>query len=226
MKWEDKGMVIAMEPLGDAKVLLTLLTETRGKHKGVWRRPKNHFLQPGHGVEARWNARLQEHLGTWQLDCLTSDLSPWLKSPSLLAALQCACYLACTLLPEREACPRVYHAFLDLMTRRTLRAYCQYELALVNHCCFPMPLTACTFGDALTLPSYVSPKTGRPVCAMHAHPYTPRLLPLPAFFYDPSAETSEDDIKVALKMTGYLLMKNVLEPMEKSFPSAREGLVS
>ncbi len=69
-------------------------------------------LQPGNRVEARWRARLAEHLGMLTCEITHAFAAAVLDDPDRLAALSAACSVAEAAVPEREPCQPVYDGLL------------------------------------------------------------------------------------------------------------------
>lgn len=72
MEWSDEGIILGVRRHGEAAAIVELLTREHGRHLGMVRggassrmRP---LLQPGNSVLAVWRARLDEHLGYYQLE--------------------------------------------------------------------------------------------------------------------------------------------------------------
>ena len=71
MEWTDEGIVLGVRRHGESSAIVELLTRGHGRHLGLVRggasarmRP---LLQPGNSVSAVWRARLDEHLGYYQM---------------------------------------------------------------------------------------------------------------------------------------------------------------
>ena len=131
MRWNDEAIVLGLKGLGENKKVVTLLTCNHGRHKGVWRCPKNFgCLQPGQRVLASWYGRLEEHLGSWSFEIGPSFLMFLLQDKWLLMAAQSGVALCDLLLPEREHQGLVYEALRHFLQERTLETYCFFELTL------------------------------------------------------------------------------------------------
>ena len=72
MEWTDEGIILGVRRHGESSAIVELLTRDHGRHLGLVRggagsrmRP---VLQPGNSVSALWRARLDEHLGYYQLE--------------------------------------------------------------------------------------------------------------------------------------------------------------
>ena len=116
-RWTDEGIVLSADPLGENSALLTCFTADHGLAKGVVKgaRRKAAYLQAGNRLSLTWSARLEEHLGTWTLEPLSSVGSCLLNQPLALAALSSALSLTGTVLPEREPQKEVFHQILSLL---------------------------------------------------------------------------------------------------------------
>ena len=111
MEWTDEGIVLGVRRHGESSAIVELLTREHGRHLGLVRggagsrmRP---LLQPGNSVTALWRARLDEHLGYYQLE------GTRLRAASLLAsshAVYGVTHLAslARLLPERDPHADIY----------------------------------------------------------------------------------------------------------------------
>jgi DNA repair protein RecO (recombination protein O) len=66
---------------------------------------------------------------------------------------------------------------------------------------------------------YVSPKSGRAVCAEAGEPYKDKLFRLPDFY-------GEFDIADGLRLTGYFLEHRMLEAHHKQMPATRNRLAA
>src|SRR5258705_2329540 len=118
MEWIDDGIVLGVRRHGESSAIVELLTRAHGRHLGLVRggssKRMRPMLQPGNSVRAVWRARLDEHLGYYQIE------GTRLRAATLLAsshAVYGATHLAslARLLPERDP-----HEDIYLMLERTL----------------------------------------------------------------------------------------------------------
>jgi DNA repair protein RecO (recombination protein O) len=227
MRWQDEAVLLAFHLLGENKRVVTVLSRYHGTYKGIWRSTKQtRTLQPGTLVQAHWNARLEENMGTWTFDPIFEPLAFVKNDPLLLLALQSALVLIHESLPERELHSAVFESLKRLLCGLTLKDYCLFERTLLNQTSFPLDLTACAAtGDTLNL-RYVSPKSGRAVSERGAGIYRDRLLPLPLFFLDdvPGYTPSGQEILAALRLTGYFLERYSLKNRSHMMPLVRQQL--
>jgi DNA repair protein RecO (recombination protein O) len=217
MKWVDEGIVLALRPFGEGAKFATILTREHGRHAGILKisAKKANTIQPGILVQARWVARLQEHLGSWQLEPQTTWAS-WFSDPKKLAALSSAMSLTDKLLPERHPYPELYSLLLEFIGHHLsqpvwLEAYVDYELALLQQLGFGLDLSCCAATGATSELVYISPKSGRAVCREAAVGYESKLLPLPSYWLNPIKCIPEFQLYQGLQVSGYFLAKHLSE---------------
>ena len=98
MEWSASGRIIAVRPHGETSAVIEVLTAEHGRHAGLVRGGRSKslrpILQPGNRVSVTWRARLENHLGGFQIE--GEDLSAGLvmEDPLALAGLNAACAMA------------------------------------------------------------------------------------------------------------------------------------
>ncbi|HXF90652.1 MAG TPA: DNA repair protein RecO [Candidatus Nitrosotenuis sp.] len=229
MKWTDEGIILALRPLGEGGWIASLLTRKHGRHVGVLKvTPKNrHSLQPGIVTQAIWRARLSEHLGTWSLEA-TSNWALWFHDSLKLAALSSAVTLTDKLLPERHPYEDLYellHNFITfyLMGAQWLKAYVNYEMALLEMLGFGLDLSSCVVTGSQEDLIYISPKSGRSVSREAAVGYESKLLPLPCYWRSPMESPPDHQLFQGLQVTGHFLAKHLTE---NGLPHIRSHLLN
>ncbi len=113
MEWRDRGIIIGTRRHGETSLILEVMTEQRGRHLGLVRggrsRRQQPVLQPGNEVELTWRARLDEHLGTFQVEPLALAAARLMEQPSGIYGIQLlASHLR--LLPERDRHSELFRA--------------------------------------------------------------------------------------------------------------------
>ncbi len=227
--WQDQGIVLAVRPHGENGAIVSLLTEAQGRHAGYVRGAQGSrmrgTLEAGNIVDAHWQARNNEDLGSLKLELARSPAAHFMQDPLKLAALQSACALCDAALPEREGHPGLFHGLQALF--ETLDsdvwgpAYVMWEMAFLKELGFSLKLDGCAGGGDDRNLAYVSPKTGRAVSVEAGGPYKEKLLALPGFLKpDPSGGEGED-ILTGLKLTGYFLEHWAFTHHTKGVPEAR-----
>jgi DNA repair protein RecO (recombination protein O) len=240
MEWSEDGLVLAARQHGESSTIVTLLTLGHGRHAGLVRgggssRARGVY-QPGNLVSAVWRARLTEHLGNFHCELLRGYAGPLLEDPFRLATLGAICAVAESALPEREPHPDVFTQALFLVGMLAegesrvsgascLAAYVRWELTLLRELGYGLDLSSCAVtGEAKDL-AFVSPKSGRAVSDGAAGLWRDRLLALPAFLVEETAEAEPAAVRQGLALTGWFLDRYVYGPQERRVPPARLRLV-
>jgi DNA repair protein RecO (recombination protein O) len=236
MQWDDEAIVLGVKRHGEASAILEVMTREHGRHLGLVRgaagarlRP---VLQPGNRVSVTWRARLDEHLGHYQVEGLDLAAARLLDAAHALYGLMHVAAL-CRLLPERDPHPQI-HAGLDHVlgalsdARLAGPRMARFELQLLSELGFGLDLESCAATGTTADLVYVSPKSGRAVSRVAGLPWHDRLLPLPAFLGEPEpAEApSAADLADGFAMTGFFLERYVLEPRGLTMLEARSSFVS
>lgn len=240
MKWQDQGIVLSARRHGESSWILSLLTYDHGRHVGMARVSKKDqiLLQMGNLVQATWTARLPEHLGTWQLELISSPLARIMSDSLKLTALTSMIHLLDQVLAERHAYPHIYNSLDSFIKRfssdcsqdleiqtRWLSDYVRFELMLLEQLGYGLDLSTCaSTGQRVDL-AYVSPKSGRAVSQGAGLPYQDRLFRLPSFLMQEGENgqvCSFVDLINGLKMTGYFLSQNLFSEGSKTgLPESR-----
>lgn len=188
MEWRDQGLVLAARPHGETSIILDVLTREHGRHSGVVRggisRKQAPFMQSGVLLDLTWRARLEEHVGSFVAEPITSFAAQALSDRLLLSGLNSVCALLRQSLPEREANQALFQDTLALLQMFDLvevwpLAYVRWEQKVLDHLGYGLDLETCAVtGQAQDL-IYISPKSGRAVSAAAGEAWKERLLPLP-----------------------------------------------
>jgi|SRR5579862_9106839 len=233
MEWHDRGIVLAERRHGESGAIVSLLTAEHGRHAGRVRstqgaRTRGVFV-PGNLVQASWRARLDEHLGTYTAELLTPFAARVLDDPGRLAGLASACALCEQALPEREPHAGAFaalHALMeDVAAPSWPAAYVRWEVGFLTELGFGLDLRCCAVTGTTEDLSFVSPRTGRAVSTAAAAPWRGRLLALPRFLIDRTADPAADDLRAGLALTGHFLVAHLFAPHGWAEPAARTRLL-
>lgn len=221
-----------MRPHGESAAIIEVLTSAHGRHAGVVRggasRRMAATLQPGTGLALAWQARLDDHIGSFTVEPLRSR-AHLLTDRLALAGLLSACALLRVALPEREPHDGLYPVTLAMFdalgSDGWTSVYLRWELCLLEELGFGLDLGACAVTGAAEGLAYVSPKTGRAVTQSAAGDWADRLLPLPEGLTD-DAPMSARAVLQGLSLTGHFLDRG-LRPVlnERPLPEARARLI-
>lgn len=234
MDWRDHGILLTSRRHGETSAIVEVFTEAHGRHAGVVRggtsRKIAPILQPGAQLDVLWRARLEEHIGTFQVEPLRSRAAAAFSGRLALSGLNAVVSLLSFCLPEREPHPAIYkqtEQLMDLLGQDDIwpLAYLRWELALLEELGFGLDLSACAVTGATEGLAFVSPKTGRAVCTVGAGDWADRLLPLPPCL---RGEGDAPDVEIAagLQTTGYFLENRVAPALGHTpLPQARARFV-
>jgi DNA repair protein RecO (recombination protein O) len=235
MQWSDEGIVLGVKRHGEANAILELMTRAHGRHLGLVRggagsrlRP---VLQPGNRLICTWRARLDEHLGHYVVEALDQRAASFLPLPHALYGMTHIAAL-CRLLPERDPHAHVHGALEEVLATLTDRrgagaSVVRFELMMLAELGFGLDLATCAASGRADDLIYVSPKSGRAVSREAGEPWKDKLLALPAFLRDVDAdEPPPQDVADGFALTGFFLLRHVLEPRGQGFAEARASLIA
>jgi DNA repair protein RecO (recombination protein O) len=236
MEWTDEGIVLGTRRHGEGNAILEVMTRAHGRHLGLVRggagtrmRP---VLQPGNSVQATWRARLDQHLGYFTVEGLQLRAAAFLAHAHAVYGVSHLAAL-CRLLPERDPHPNVHDGLAAILGEPDDRiglavGVARFELQLLAELGFGLDLDRCAAtGDEVDL-TYVSPKSGRAVSQAAGAPWHERLLRLPPFLRAEqiAARPSPEELAEAFALTGYFLMRHVVEQREARISDARDQFVA
>lgn len=235
MEWTDEGTIIGLKAHGESAVILEVMTRDHGRHLGRVRGGRSQkaqpALQPGNAVSLVWRARLDEHLGEYKVELLTSHAARLMAAPVALYGLGTLAGLL-RLLPERDPHPGLYEGLALLVSHLDEPALApalivRFELAMLGELGFGLDLTRCAATGSTDELSHVSPKSGKAVSRPAAQPYLDRLLTLPAFLSEGQGgrAPSAADILAGFALTGFFLRRHIWEPRGLREPPERERLI-
>lgn len=189
------------------------------------------ILLPGNQVEATLSARTETQLAQGSVE-LVHSRGPLLQEPLPAAAIDWACALTATALPEGQPYPRLYEALDGLLAAIEAApsaggwgaALVRYELLVLTELGFGLDLDRCAVSGSNDDLVAVSPRSGRAVSAAEAGPYAGKLLALPRFIRD-GGLAGWQDILDGLQLTGHFLMRDVVTDRSAPVGEARLRLV-
>jgi DNA repair protein RecO (recombination protein O) len=234
MQWTDEAIVLGARRHGETSVILELMTRERGRHLGLVRggfgRRLRGVLQPGNSLRATWRARLDEHLGNYQVEGLNLRAAGFLGAAYAVHGVTHIAAL-CRLLAEREPHGGMYsqlEAILDSLddAHATATRIACFELAFLAELGFGLDLSACAATGGRTDLVYVSPRTGRAVSRSAGEAYRDKLMRLPVFFREEGVPASAADLTDAFALTGFFLDRHAFAPRGLVLPEARSHFLA
>lgn len=227
--WGSPAIVLHTRPHGEGAAVASLLTEEHGRHlgyvHGVSRQQP--VLQPGTFVQASWQARVSDQLGTFKLEMM-QPLNPTIFNDAYrISALLSACALCEAALPEREVHANIFNGLSQLVNMLAEEywgvSYVFWELSFLKELGFSLDWKKCAVTNTADDLEYMSPKSGRAVSKMAGEEYKDKLLPLPLFLKNSKSEQAGDmeDVLTGLKLTRYFLDKWVFAQTRQETPPPR-----
>lgn len=228
MRFSTPAIVVALRPHGEHGAVVRLMTPDHGLQaayvRGARGRRLRPVLLPGNEIEATLAARTETQLPQATVELLHSR-GPLIVEPLPAAAIDWACVLTATALPEGQPYSRLYQALDGLLAAVEAApsasgwgaALVRYELLLLAELGFGLDLESCAVSGGKDDLVAVSPRSGRAVSAATAEPYAGKLLPLPRFIREGGAAVWPD-ILDGLELTGHFLMRDLLT--DRSAPAA------
>lgn len=234
MEWRDTGILLSTRSHGETSAIIEVFTSLHGRHAGVVRggtsRKIAPSLQPGAQLDLLWRARLEDHIGSYQVEPLRSRAVAAMGDRLSLAGLNAVTALLCFSLPEREAHAALYREterLLDLLGQPEIwpLAYLRWELRLLDELGYALRLDSCAVTGTRDDLIYVSPKSGHAVSKDAAGEWANRLLPLPAVLRG-EGEAPDTEVAQAFITTGYFLRAHLAHDLgNKPLPDARARFV-
>lgn len=235
MEWRDQGILLSHRRHGESAAIIEVFTPAQGRCAGVVRggasRRMAPLLQPGAQVDVTWRARLEDHIGTFNVEPVRARTGA-LADRLALSGLTAVCALLRFALPERDPHPPLYvqsERLLDLLDRPDIwpLAYLGWEKALLEEMGFGLDLGRCAvLGERANDLSYVSPRTGRAVSRAGAGDWATRLLPLPPCLLG-QGPAPDAEILQGLDVTGHFLRHHLAPHLgDRPLPDARARFVA
>lgn len=243
MEWNDKGIILGVKRHGETSAILEVMTKAHGRCMGLVRGGRSSrlraVLQIGNCVDLTWRARLEEHLGTFQVEGENLRAANLMDQPLGIHGVQTiAAHLR--MLPERDPHIGLYEAaqiILDNLDEPHTagRLLIKFELALLNELGFGLDLSECAATGSKENLIWVSPKSGRAVSRSAGLPYEKQLLALPDFLIDQipdqSANSMSDEkpkslnLEHGFKLSFHFLERHCYVPRAIVPPQERDGLI-
>ena len=181
MKLESNGIIVSMRPFGERDAVAHIFTESHGVLSGMLRGAVVAKNKPmvGQMGAVSWNARLDSQLGAFHFEAQKNLAIGAMIDSGKLKYINSMFALIETLLPEREPYPNLYAATITTLADINPDAYLKWELDLLRDLGYALDLTKCSGCGRTDGLVYLSPRTGRAVCADCGAPYVDKLFRLP-----------------------------------------------
>jgi DNA repair protein RecO (recombination protein O) len=235
MHIQAQAIVCAVLAHGEHGAVARLMTPEDGLRPGYVRGGRSRRLRPalvpGNIVQAEFRARSEDQLAALTVELVRSR-APLLAEALPAAAIDWACALTATALPEAQPFPELHSALDGLLSaieaapaaRGWAVGLVRYELLLLAELGFGLDLTRCVATGEREDLAFVSPRSGGAVSRPAGEGYEDRLLRLPPFLIAGGAADWPDIID-GLKLTGHFLARDLLTERRAAILPARGRLV-
>lgn len=187
MQIETTGILINMRAFSERDAIAHIFTPDNGILVGMLRGAvvarKNKPLIGQYG-NVTWNARVDSQLGVFHFESEKNLAAALMINSDLLKIVNAAFALIYTLIPERESYEHLYNGTMDLLNTlpgadSPYDVYLKWETDLLSDLGYALDLSRCSGCGRNTDLIYLSPRTGRAVCADCGAPYVDKLYNLP-----------------------------------------------
>jgi DNA repair protein RecO (recombination protein O) len=223
------GIVLSVAPFGEGDALVSVFSEEHGVYRGLAHgglsRTRASLWQQGNLVQARWVARLADQLGSFSAELIHPGAALAMDDAWSLGILSSACAVAETALPEREPHPMIFRGLLHLIVHtpegaKLLADMVRWELGLLRELGYGLDISQCALTGTRDSLAFVSPRTGRAVCAEAAGLWKERLLKLPVFLTG-NEEGDMEQWANGMRLTGHFLARDAFGLHHRPVPAAR-----
>lgn len=185
MVLESVGILISVRPFNERDAIARIFTRDCGIVVGMMRgaivAKKNKPLV-GQVGQMSWNARLDSQLGVIHWVAEKNVAAELMLDYNKLNLMNSAFELLGALLPERESYQKLYDdtvALMSQLAQNQPNQYLNWEMSLLRELGYALDLSHCSGCGVTNDLQYISPRTGRAVCAKCAQPYLDKLYKMP-----------------------------------------------
>lgn len=237
MQWQDIGVILATKRFGESALKIDLLTAEHGLASGLVRwgasKKQKSLFDLGNIAALTWRGRLSEQLGQWTMELQRQPASLCMNRPLELHVISSMCGLLHQCLAEHHAEPKLYQRSADILQRmpatttdELMSAYIWFEVELLAASGFPLDLERCVATGTSENLCYLSPKSGRAVCAEAGRPYRDKLFALPAFMLrEGGCAAHAHEVMQGVQITSYFLDHIATDHLHAPLCEARTRLL-
>ena len=234
MQFQDEGYIIDQRKHGEKSLILTVLTRQHGKIIGYVKNCLNKkslgIYQLGNLVSIDAYARIEENMWSFRVELCEPTSVNFISNFNKLSTLSAFCTLTKETLPQEDNLERFYYYiesfFSFINDENWLTHYAYFEFYLLEYLGIGLDLSECSATGTKENLRYISPKTGKAVCAQAGEPYKDRLSAYPEFIIKQNYTPTQKEIYELLRMTEFFLRKNFFQTHGLKFPENRASLLS
>lgn len=232
MNFNDEGYIINLRKHGEKSLILTVLTRHHGKVTGYAKNclsKKNlPVYQLGNLISIEAYARVDDNMLSLKSELITPFAVNFWGNSAKLRVLTSFCALTNACMPELEDLERFFYyvdSFFNLIDEDNwLVHYSYFEFYLMDFLGVGLDLSECSATGTTENLMYVSPKSGKAVCAEAGEPYKARLYKYPHYILKQEYYPKATEVADLLNMTEFFLYKNFFAAHGLKFPECRANL--
>jgi DNA repair protein RecO (recombination protein O) len=178
VKIDGIGIIIKLSPLGERDLVGRVFTSEFGVINGMFRAGQIAKSKPLVGQFGRmsWNARISEQLGSIHFESEKNLIAPIFNSPKNLKYADSCFGMLASMLPEHERYEKLFSETVKFFSDMD---YLAWERSFLTELGYGLDLEKCGNCGKKDDLKYVSPKTGRAICADCGEEYKDKLFGLP-----------------------------------------------
>ena len=235
MHFSGEGYIIKLKNHGEKSMIATLVCPEYGKIVGYINGAHSKrglgVYQLGNYISFNAYARGEENMlslkGTELVESHTAD---FMLDTDKIEALSSLCRLLDVCVAENDNLGYFYKVIKDFFQHihedNWLVYYSFFEYYLLDFLGVGLDVSECAVTGKTNDLSYISPKTGRAVCAAVGEPYKDKLYAYPHYIVDKNYRPQRAEVADLLKMTGGFLTKNFLAGHNLQLPEKRANLLN
>lgn len=234
MQFSSEGYIIKVRNHGEKSAIVTLVSPEFGKIVGYVNGARSSrnlgIYQIGNYISFNAYARVEENMFSFKgVELLRSYTADFVLNEDKIGALVSLCRLIDECVAENDNLGRFFASIDDFFThindQNWLVYYSFFEYYLLDFLGIGLDLSECAVTGTHQNLRYISPKTGRAVCAEIGAPYKDKLFAYPQYIADKNYRPQGNEVANVLAMTGSFLQKNFLNQHNLRLPENRTDLL-
>lgn len=234
MQFSGEGYIIKVRSHGEKSAIVTLVSPQKGKIVGYVNGARTSrnlgIYQPGNYISFNAYARVEENMLSFKgVELLRSHTADFVLNEEKIEALVSLCRLLDECVAENDDLGGLYKIIDDFFNHvneeNWLVYYSFFEYYLLDFLGIGLDISECAVTGKRGDLRYISPKTGRAVCAEIGAPYKDKLFAYPQYIADKNYRPQNREVADVLQMTGSFLQKNFLSQHNLQLPENRNNLL-
>lgn len=234
MEWVDEGIILGVRKHAETSAIVEVMTRHHGRHLGLVRGGRSRRMQPvlqtGNSIDIVWRARLDEHLGSFQIEPVKMRAAQLMETAISVNGIQALAAIL-RFLPERDPHENLYEILEVIIDNLEVPAdagelFVRFELTVLNELGFGLDLEACAATGAKSELIYISPKSGRAVSAEAGEPWKDKLFLYPDFLHpEKRMAATGPSLVSAFAMMNFFFDRHIYTPRGVEPPISRESFI-